>query len=83
MTNFYSLESHPFEYLARVPWPLGGTPQQDWIAQQAHMSQWLTHQIGPHGQAWAWAPGTGCAVTFRQAPACTLFLLRWSSPLDQ
>lgn len=83
--SYYLPEIHDFEYIARAPWPLLLTAddQLDWVNAVDCMELWLNRFCGPHYQEWAFHNDsniqywTAC-IAFRRERNKTLFLLQWT-----
>ena len=70
-----------FIHLARCPWvQTEFRGQLDWLRAIDTMEQWLTANIGPQYEAWAWVEARSqleLTVAFRKEEDLTFFVLQW------
>ena len=85
MRSYYLPELHPFEHIARAPWPvhLDLNGQLDWVQAVDELELWLNRYCGSHYSEWAWHNGTSidywtACIAFRRPRNKTLFLLTWA-----
>lgn len=73
------VDHHRFVYVAAVPWP-HWEDQMDWEIGIREIQIWLTGNVGPWMQRWAWSDSQSSSqigVAFRWDPDRTLFVLTW------
>ena len=74
------IDRHAFEFCASVPFPMLGKEVNSWQQSVGVLEEWLTHNVGPRLDRWAWHDSGSSyriGVAFRWDPDRLLFVISW------